>query len=574
MFACSGCTKKQPYRIPKYFPSEAVATENDIIHYNGSSPSPAMITLQENGESYQVYAAEGQLIVLFDENITHEEAIRTLKSINAKIIAQIPYLKYYLVEVPVGEENTFLVQLQKIHSVEFVYPNAIEQICSVNAYVMDNFNVDHGSMVASMLSGCNPILNTKTYNISDPGDEKGVNTYKAIEYTEQILKNADKRNGAVINMSFGSDLVKLWAIIPWQHRVLWNDRFVTEDNKISYKKRYINGLKVLINLATRYDDKNFVIVKSAGNEGMKKLELVIEDLKSELSFKQRRVFEKHFILASAKDDNKERDYPNDVSAYHKMVTKADISDMTAHDLHWQGTSFSTPRIAGYIATAAENYELTVTDVLQYARNATEKAANNVLTYELLEAEIGMATHYDSEDDGKEIADYSYNEKLADDLVGQKIYDPSENGYFPQEWRWTLESGEVLGVDVLNRETTLDESHIRILAHLHRGYTQIDADILMHYVRYGSDFLLQSTTVNRIIIPNQTNYAQYVSLKMDYDFFPTLTLYNNSNMTLFVGGDYSSGDKQERFGCIVGPNSSESVAIGAIQSYHLHFAYRK
>ena len=56
--------------------------------------------------------------------------------------------------------------------------------------------------------------------------------------------------------------------------------------------------------------------------------------------------------------------------------------------------------------------------------------------------------------------------------------------------------------------------------------------------------------------------------------PTFVLYNNSNMTLFVGGDWSSKAEPKRFGCIIEPNSSVSIAIGLINSYHIHFAYRK
>lgn len=76
------------------------------------------------------------------------------------------------------------------------------------------------------------------------------------------------------------------------------------------------------------------------------------------------------------------------------------------------------------------------------------------------------------------------------------------------------------------------------------------------------------------MPSQTDYSQYVRLEMDYDFMPTLVLHNNSNMTLFVGGDWSANAEPERFGCIIDPQSSASIAIGLINSYHIHFAYRK
>jgi hypothetical protein len=41
-----------------------------------------------------------------------------------------------------------------------------------------------------------------------------------------------------------------------------------------------------------------------------------------------------------------------------------------------------------------------------------------------------------------------------------------------------------------------------------------------------------------------------------------------------GGDWLSNSGPERFGCILAPNASKTIAIGNITSYHIHFAYRK
>lgn len=161
--------------------------------------------------------------------------------------------------------------------------------------------------------------------------------------------------------------------------------------------------------------------------------------------------------------------------------------------------------------------------------------------------------------------------IEKDLVGQTIYEPSSNGYFPKDWRWTLKEGEVLNVSVLECKQYSNVLNLNVLAHLHRGKVNVDAEIEM---RYGKANGLQSITVKKIIIPSQTDYSQYAKLKMDYDFFPTLRLYNNSDMTLFIGGDYSSGTEYKKFSGVVEPHSSKPVAMGSIDSYHIHFAYEK
>ncbi len=165
--------------------------------------------------------------------------------------------------------------------------------------------------------------------------------------------------------------------------------------------------------------------------------------------------------------------------------------------------------------------------------------------------------------------------IAEDLVGQTLSAPSEDGYFPKDWRWKLENGEVLDVQELNRRNdSSGDEVITIIAHLHRGAVKIDAEMILKYSKKGNGRKPISCRVSKITIPRQTDYSQYVELKMDYDFMPSLMLYNRSNMTLFVGGDYYSGNEKELFSAVVEAHSSEMIAIGSAQSYHVHFAYEK
>lgn len=647
-FLCFACNNKQKTTGQK----ETPVSQDDVIYCHSEAPI-ATVTMTEEGGSYEIEAVGGQVMLFFKDYVPHKDAVRTIEKYQAIIIAQIPYLKYYLVEVPVGKEGRFVSLARNVSDIDFVYPNIVGDICAATPFVVDNFKGDHGEKVAAMVTGCNLFMNITTYDVSPQGEERGISTHKAIESVEQTLKNLRKGNSAVFNMSFGPGLIKLWGIIPWQNRVLWDDRFVTDDNKKSYTRRYINGLKTWIKLSAKFGDKDFVVVKSAGNEGMKELETILDGLKNELSPQEIDVFERHFIIVSAKDDNKERDYPNDVSTYHKMVTKVDISDMTAQDLHWQGTSFSSPRVAGYITNAANDYNLKVVDILNHVRKATEKANDNILTYELLEKQIAGDKKYDTYDclsyclvkdntteyellelyntcdndiivkgtllnriashrgtnilefeeiveahkyayiegfienecsiasveklskqnDNHEDNNYLDNSNYAKDLVGQIVYEPSDNGYFPQEWRWKIEDGEVLSVQEINRLYGNDE--IIVLAHLHRGETRIDAEMVLKYSTAGRDRKIMSSKVLKLIIPTQPDFSQYIKLRMDYDFLPSLVLYNKSDMTLFVGGDYSFNEgKMTKFAGVFEPNSSKTIAIGGIDSYHIHFAYRK
>ena len=97
------------------------------ILYDGPEPPATMVTLEKNGEYYEVYAAEGQVIVMFDESVPHDKAVKILRKNRAKVIAQMPDIQYYLVEVPVGKEGEFVSKMSRIIEVEYVFPNAYEK---------------------------------------------------------------------------------------------------------------------------------------------------------------------------------------------------------------------------------------------------------------------------------------------------------------------------------------------------------------------------------------------------------------------------------------------------------------
>lgn len=434
---------------------DAEDLRNREILYKGPEPPTSIVTLVEDGVSYDVDAAEGQVVVLFNETVSYNEVLEILKKNNAKIIAQMPDVQYYLVEVSSGSEGELFSSLRNIPEVDYVYPKTIDVLCSATPYIFDNFShSDHGSRVVTMLGNC-----FSSYKKIDLGiDERSVSNY-AQPLVDGLKKLTDKES-AVINMSFGPPLIRLGAIWPNQKRPLWNERLVTEGNQLAYKRRYVNQMKEMIKLVDTYDDKDFVIVKSAGNEGMKELEVILDELKNDLSPKEFAVFERHFVIVSAKDDNKEADYPNDVKNYNKMVTKVDISDMTAKDLHWQGTSFSSPRTAGFITSVANSYDMKVTEVLKYVREATEKAPEHILTQELLE----KAIEADKKNNSKETLE---GEVTIDGILKMHLLDNDWNDNVISQYRET---------DWVNNSVAFvvnSEKSINVLPYLEEG----DADFI-------------------------------------------------------------------------------------------------
>lgn len=354
------------------------STRSDII----PDAPPCYVELEMDGEKYMEYASEGQIWMLFKDYVSSEDAVKILTDNNAKIIDQDPDIGYYAVSISVGTEGAFVAKLKNLDEIDFVYPNAIQFENSVSSYVIDKFEGEerHGKRVQELfekasLQNAEPI--DVTFSVGSFSSVSSIKRNKGIRYS---LKDLSSGNGVVINLSSG--------VLPDMSEKDWQGDYI---------KRYVSDLKGLIKLTRKICkdeiDCDFVFVKSSGNVCLKHLERVLDGLKEKLDPDEYAFFKEHFILVSARDDNrfqnKKGDYPNDVydGGYHNMVSKIDISDLTATDSEFSGTSFSAPRLAGYIVRAANQFKMPVTKVLQNVRSVTKKSPNHIIDYEMIEKEI-------------------------------------------------------------------------------------------------------------------------------------------------------------------------------------------
>lgn len=535
-------------------------------------PPACYVQLERNGIVYEEYAVQGQVWLLFDDDISQKEAAQFLRENGAKIIDAEREIGYYLVEVKPGTEGEFVSKMQNCWEVDYVYPNAIYELQSAVPYAFDNFVGTHGKKVAQMMKEASSI-DVNMRDISPYSDtqyrmqETGANVYSfGFEmFLANSISTAKRGNDVVINFSFGPTLGRHENGVKKR----WRDVGITDYMKSNYIARSIKELVGLNKVIQRYSNwfnkSNFVIVKAAGNEGMKNMEIVFDGVQQELSYNEYQFFEDHFLIVSAKDDykgkNNDVDYPNDVydGGYHEMMSKVDISDKTVIDTNWCGTSFSSPRLAGYIVRAANQFEMPVTEVLQYVRIATRKAPGHVVNYEMIEKLIKQ--------EGID---------PASDLIGQTIHDPSENGYFGRRWSWKLEPGEVKSVSEISREA-FDKNTIAVtvLARLLRGEMEVDATIAMVYKKTRHDRQLSYIRTMDLTIPEQTDYSQYVEVKYELDVNRSeIVAYNHSPYTLFVVGDYVTlNGKSHRFVTIIEAGGSNVVAAYTLmESYSIRFAY--
>lgn len=168
----------------------------------------------------------------------------------------------------------------------------------------------------------------------------------------------------------------------------------------------------------------------------------------------------------------------------------------------------------------------------------------------------------------------FAQTIAHDLVGQVISDPPKT-YFPEEWRWKLERGEVLSVDVKKAQKNNQKYAAIIIAHLKRGHLLINAKMHVRYHHDGKKWVLTDTSVKVLNIPKQKDYSQYVSLYMDYDFLPTLMLKNSCDRNLFVRVELIDNEGEITYQShIVEPYNETSVCMGVLSNYRIVYAYQK
>jgi len=370
-------------------------SQRNII-FSGEYPPVKTITYTENGESYDIEAVEGHILMYFADGTSYFKAKNLIEQHNGKIIEQMPKFDYYLVEVAKGTESDFISQMRQEPSVEYVFLNTVYQYLS-NVYILDNFKDTEESMGIPHGEGVRKTFdkNSSGYNYIQNINREGMNNVHAEttagQYWKAIVQfitsnsactdffntiyGADKNKITIVNMSFG--------IPGFGKRILYDD--VDQSRQKDYEKNYKENLKgwaACFNQIERMGYSNFVVTKASGNEGMYNLDKVLNKLNNN----DKQILQKHLILVNAVDDwNKKtngKHYSNSTVSYNEMATAVDI-----REVEWPGTSFAAPKLLGWIDKITNEYKcLNAQDVLEIIRKATPQNPQQALNYENLKSE--------------------------------------------------------------------------------------------------------------------------------------------------------------------------------------------
>jgi hypothetical protein len=173
------------------------------------------------------------------------------------------------------------------------------------------------------------------------------------------------------------------------YKYCWTDKGITPELKKSYVEHYKESVKHLISIASKYQDKDFVIVKAAGNQGLKSLdEEILNDLGRELNSSEFDIMNKHFILVGT-GDSRNQAYSNTVTTgnYNSFYTSVDISDLRTKTEKLYGTSFAAPRVSCYISSAINKHGVKATETLTAIKKITRDKPDQPLTQTAIAGEL-------------------------------------------------------------------------------------------------------------------------------------------------------------------------------------------
>ena len=367
-----------------------------VIPYKGDYPDAVTVELlDEEGNPYTIDAIAGQICVWFDGDVSYREAKKAISKSGGKIVAQIPNIGYYLVEVPPHETRDFLSKMHGTNGIEWAFLNMVSYPSEANTYILDNYysrrsnaedTTPHGVMVQFALEQVSADSPGKAYNIGTKNgksmcvsDDKDAMCTNNVVFAINEIASSSIDGPIIINMSFGPYLRQREDSV----RYYWGS--ATDEEKQDYQQRFLKNIRNIIQAVKPLSGKDYVVTKSAGNNGVKVFDAaIITYLQENLEPEELEVLDKHFLIVTAGETRKEhKHYSNEMENghYSPWVTKVAISDFQYHGKRRFGTSFADPRAAGILSAVANEMNLTGAEVLQLAKEVTKQ--NNVLTKEAL-----------------------------------------------------------------------------------------------------------------------------------------------------------------------------------------------
>lgn len=171
--------------------------------------------------------------------------------------------------------------------------------------------------------------------------------------------------------------------------------------------------------------------------------------------------------------------------------------------------------------------------------------------------------------------------IANDLIGRKITEGRDNGYFDNDWVWTIENGEISDLKILNQVVDTDYCtfFVEMILKAVTRPIKYKATVQVDYAKTNNRWVISMVQSKGVDVVKTGRYDTCISTKIDDDGWGgvnCLKIKNNTDVSLFVGGLYRTNysDGWRKFSAIV--EGLQVIGIGgtfgggSVVDYEIHF----
>lgn len=171
--------------------------------------------------------------------------------------------------------------------------------------------------------------------------------------------------------------------------------------------------------------------------------------------------------------------------------------------------------------------------------------------------------------------------IAKDLVGRKLSEGTDNGYFTSDWSWTIEQGQISNLTILSKSVTEDYCSFVVVMTLKRPLSPIryNATVQVDYSLENKKWKPLLVKSKGVKVVNTGKYFDCISSKIDKSGWRScLIIKNNIDSPLLVGLliRKENSSEWEKFSVTI--DGLKEVMVGAgyggvraeVIDYRIHF----
>lgn len=169
------------------------------------------------------------------------------------------------------------------------------------------------------------------------------------------------------------------------------------------------------------------------------------------------------------------------------------------------------------------------------------------------------------------------DQIAKDLIGIRLNEGYTDGWFPEDWYWIVEKGEVKAVKILEVLENTDKNYcIIVMVRLQSNANAYNAKVKINY-RLTKDrrWKIEYAYSQGIDLVKTNKYNDCLNFSIEptgFCFAKVLEITNKTGMELWCAGAVkNTSDNWEKFSVTINPYETKKIeAIGEVVNYTIKF----